>query len=268
MDHPECLAFVSESVLIAGGEAGQIYGMALGDGTPRVIADTGGCVLGVSVDGRGQIYACDCRRNQVLKIDSTGAVSVYSAGTPEHPAVNPNYCAFDAEGNLFYSASGEYFHTEGTGRLFCVSPDGRTRCVHPGPLRFPNGLCLDLEKKLLYVVESTAHDIVAFALDGPALGSLDPVRRIELERDTVPDGIALDRSGKLVVAYYTPDQIAILDEDGSIEELYRDFTGELLNRPTNIALAEDSIYFSNLGGTGLGRIRHRCAPAPLALPGL
>jgi len=266
MDHPECLAFASEDVLIAGGEAGQIYRLALSDGTPSVIANTGGLVLGVCVDGRGQIYACDCRRNQVLRIDPAGAVSVYSAGTPEHPPVNPNYCAFDAEGNLFYSASGEYSHSEGTGKLFCVSPDGQTHCLHPGPLRFPNGLCLDLERKLLYVVESTAHDIVVFGLDGPALGSVEPVRRIELEPDTVPDGIALDRSGKLVVSYYAPDQIAILDEHGSLEELYRDFTGEFLNRPTNVALAEDFIYFSNFGGTGVGRIRYRCAPAPLALP--
>ena len=36
----------------------------------------------------------------------------------------------------------------------------------------------------------------------------------------------------------------------------RDFTAELLARPTNVALQKDAIYFANLGKYHIGRIEH------------
>ena len=57
MQHPEgvCWDPVRERVY-AGGEGGQIYSVDL-DGNVREVANTGGVVLGVAVDGAGLVYA-------------------------------------------------------------------------------------------------------------------------------------------------------------------------------------------------------------------
>lgn len=262
LDHPEGLAFAPDGSLVAGGEAGQIYRIDAATGSSRITAGTEGFVLGVCADASGAVYACDAGRNQVLRIDPSGQVGAVSSGQLD----NPNDCALDAQGNLFFTESGAYHPSRHSGRLFVVTRDGRTECLHAGPFRFANGLCLDAAESLLYVVESTAPGVLVFRLDGPRLASEEPVRRIALEPDTVPDGVALDSDGNVYVAFYSPDQIGVVRRDGTFEVLYRDCLAEWMNRPTNIALRENEIYFANLGGWHIGAVEHPLAPPPSVFP--
>ena len=266
LDHPEGLNFASDGTLFAGGEAGQIYRIDCSSGEWKCIAELGGFVGGVCADAEGSIYACNAGRNRVNRISPRGEVEVYSSGTEEHPLVIPNYCAFGADGNLFFTTSGEYFHEQGTGKLFVVTAEGETRCIHPGPFRFANGLCIDPEESRLYLVQSTAQNILMFDLDGPNLASRQPVSTLDLEPDTVPDGLALDQERNLYVGFYLPDQIGVIRPNGRFEVLYRDFTAELLARPTNVALQRDAIYFANLGKYHIGRIEHPLEPLDVVRP--
>lgn len=262
LDHPEGLAFAPDGALMAGSEAGQIYRIDPENGTFEVVANTGGFVLGLCTDRAGAAYACDAGRNQVLRIGPEGQVAVLA----KEPLDNPNDCALDEHGNLFFSESGEYHPQRHSGRLWVVTPRGRARCVHEGPFRFANGVFVDIHESLVYVVESTAPGVVAFRLDGDRLASARPVREIPLEPGTVPDGIALDVEGNLYVAYYSPDQIGVVRPDGSANVLYRDFLAEWMNRPTNLALRKNEIYFANLGGWHIGAVEHDLIPLPLAVP--
>ena len=266
LDHPEGLNFSSDGTLFAGGEAGQIYRIDCSTGESECMAELGGFVGGVCTDADGNIYACNAGRNQVNRIGPGGEVEVYSSGTGEHPLVFPNYCAFDADGNLFFTTSGEYFHEKGTGKLFVVTAKGETRCIHPGPFRFANGICIDPEESRLYLVQSSAQNILVFDLDGPDVASRQPVRIFDLEPDTVPDGLALDRERNLYIAFYLPDQIGVIRPDGRFEVLYRDFTAALLARPTNVALRTNAIYFTNLGKYHIGRIEHPLEPLDVVRP--
>jgi len=169
LDHPEGLNFAADGSLIAGGEAGQIYRIDCSSGKSETIAETGGTVLGVCTDGAGAVCACDAGRNEVLKTDAGGEVSVLSTGALD----NPNYCAFDAAGNLFFTESVKYHPQERTGRLFVITPDGKTECVHDGPFGFANGICIDPETSLLYLVESTGPRVLVFQTDGPKLARPD-----------------------------------------------------------------------------------------------
>ena len=54
--------------------------------------------------------------------------------------------------------------------------------------------------------------------------------------------------------------------DDSFEVLYRDPLAEWLNRPTNIALRTNEIYFANLGGWHIGAIDHELLPVRPCLP--
>ena len=210
----------------------------------------------------GAFYVCDAGRNEVLRIDPDGTVETVASGGLD----NPNDCAFDGEGNLFFTESGTYHPERHSGRLFVVTAGGETSCVHPGPFRFANGIFIDSNQNLLYMVESTAPSVLVFRLDGPKLMQSEPVRHIKLAPDTVPDGVALDTDGNIYVAYYSPDQIGVIRTDGSFEVLYYDYLAEWMNRPTNMALCENEIYFANLGGWHIGAVKHRLTPVAPFLP--
>lgn len=262
LDHPEGLCFAADGSLMCGSEAGAIYRIDPETGSFKVTAQTGGFVLGMSADQAGAVYVCDAGRNEVLRIDPGGGVEAISAGRLD----NPNDCAFDAAGNLFFTESGTYHRVRHSGRLFAITPEGETRCIHPGPFRFANGVFIDHSNALLYMVESTAPGILAFRIDGPQLTSPGPVRQIPFEPGSVPDGVALDMEGNVYVAFYSPDQIGVIRPDGRFEVLYRDPLAEWMNRPTNLALRKDEIYFANLGGWHIGAVEHRLEPMLPFLP--
>ncbi|MEB3100944.1 SMP-30/gluconolactonase/LRE family protein [Ferviditalea candida] len=88
-------------------------------------------------------------------------MSVYSSGTKEFPAKYPNYPVFDNKGNLYYSDSGGDFY-RAEGRIVVVRPDGATEHLYGGHLHFPNGMAIDAEEKNLYVIQSSASNILRF----------------------------------------------------------------------------------------------------------
>jgi gluconolactonase len=265
LDHPEGLNFGPDGMLYAGGEAGQVYRIDPNTGAVTEFARAEGfLMLGVTLDGRGNLYGCSVGRKEVVKVTPDGAISSYSKGISNAPLVNPNYSVFDAAGNLYFSDSGDYFRP--TGRIYVVRPDGATETFHAGPLAFPNGLAIDPAEKFLYVVQSTAPNIVRILLRDRS-ASRQPEVYVTLH-DVVPDGLAFDASGKLVISCYVPDRILIADRDGVVRTLMDDPGAELLNRPTNVALAAGRIYFANLGGWHLGCFDADVEPMPLRYPRL
>ena len=262
LDHPEGICLLADGTLAVGSESGRVCQVRPSGGRARPLAETGGFVLGLCADRSGAVYACDAGRNEVLRAEPDGTVVALSAGTLD----NPNDCALDAHGNLFFTESGVYHPEKRSGRLFVITPEGAMRCIHPGPFRFANGIFVDADASLLYMVESTAPSVLVFRTDGPGLRSQSPVRTIPLEPDTVPDGVALDTEGNIYVAFYCPDQVGVIRPDGRFEVLFRDPLAEWMNRPTNVVLARDEIYFANLGGWHIGAVRHPLLPLPPSFP--
>ncbi|MBV9851181.1 MAG: SMP-30/gluconolactonase/LRE family protein, partial [Armatimonadetes bacterium] len=137
--------------------------------------------------------------------------------------------------------------------------------LHAGPFRFANGLAIDPGGEWLYVAQSTAANIVRVPLDR-ANGPVEVTHT--LPENTVPDGLAFDLDGRLVIGCYRPDVVYLGHPDGSVEALVEDYTGELLNRPANAALHGGRLYLSNLGGWHLSVLDTDLRPAPLHRPAL
>src|SRR4051812_7159260 len=109
LDHPEGVAWDPVSGRVyAGGEAGQVYAIGL-DGSVETVAVTGGFILGLAVDGDGLVYACDVGRGAVMRVDpTTGNIKPFASGDGTQSMIAPNWLAFDAEGALYVTDSGDW----------------------------------------------------------------------------------------------------------------------------------------------------------------
>lgn len=261
LDHPEGVAWSPDGVLYAGGEAGQIYEVTLA-GEVREVATTGGSLLGLTLDGDGRIYACDCERLEVVRIDPrTCSTDVYSS----LEMTLPNASAFDAAGNLYVTDSGDTKADDG--RVIRIAPGGETTVWCEAVPRYPNGICLSADGRELLVVESYLPGVSAVPIleDGSAG---EPRVVLELPR-TVPDGIALDAAGAMYVACYRPDRILRARPGGEVEVLADDWEGIVLNAPTNLAFAGadlDVLVATSVGETQLASAPADTSGLPLARP--
>jgi sugar lactone lactonase YvrE len=266
LDHPEGVTWGVEGRIYAGGEAGQIYSVGL-DGSLETRGTTGGFIYGLALDGRGNVYACDMGRAEVVRMDPTGAVETYSSGTPERPLRVPNWAAFDDVGNLYVTDSGEWGSDDGV--IFKVEPGGRTGVWTTALPRFPNGLCLTSRGDSLYVIESRGRAIwrVPILEDGAA-GAPEPFAELP---GSQPDGVAIDSQGIVYVGCYRPDRIYRITPQGEAEVLAEDPDGVVLNQPANLAFVGprlDRLVVSSLGGWSLMIADVEAAGASLRYPRL
>lgn len=249
LDHPEGIAGAPDGTLIAGGEAGQVYRIGPG-GVVEEIASTGGFIYGVTLDGAGNVYACDYGNASVARVSPAGEVSTWSAGAPERPMRVPNFAAFDDAGNLYVTDSGEWGADDGV--VYRVAPDGSTGVWSRDVPRFPNGCCLSADGGTLYVVESHGREVVAVPIASDGAAGV-PATVVSLA-GSQPDGIALAEDGTMVVGCYRPDRLYAVAPNGAVRVLAEDPDGVILNQPANVAFVGDRlerIVVSSLGGWSL-----------------
>ena len=266
LDHPEGVAAGADGTVYAGGEAGQIY--RIQDGTAVEIGTTGGFLYGVTLDGGGNVYACDIGRAEVVRVSPRGNVTSVSTGTADRPLRVPNFAAFADDGSLFVTDSGEWRGDDGL--VFRITPDGETNVWSEAAVGFPNGCCLTADGDALLVVETTKSRIVRIGIrDDGSAGQRD----VAVARpDSLPDGIALASDGTMFVGCWRPDRVWRIPPGGDPEVLADDPDGVTFNQPANVAFVGpdlDRLAVSSLGGwaivagdvgvTGL-RLRYPASP--------
>ena len=254
LDHPEDVAVTDEGLLYAGGEDGDIYRVDPASNTVEVFGSTGGSVLGVALGPEGDLYTCDFQRHAVYRLPladdrPVGPPEKHVAGGPDAPPLHPNYAAFDREGRLYVSDSGQREKLPGPfddsgGCIYVVDPDGSRRVLTDELSAFPNGIALSADDETLYVCETGTHSISAVHLDG---GHATGIELVTDECGMV-DGLALDDEERLYVASIGDDAVYRYD-DGDLELLVHDETGLTINNPTNVAFGGpdmQTLYVANL----------------------
>ena len=265
LDHPECVAPGSDGRLYAGGEAGQVYRVSL-DGSFEQIGSTGGFALGICLDGDDNVYVCDMARNEVVRVAPDGTASVYAAGLPDRPLVNPNYPVFDDLGNLYVSASGGWKTNDGC--IWVVRPGGASEVLRDDVTAFPNGLAINPAGDHLYAIESLGMRVVRVAIsEGRSSGPVEKV--LDIPERHLGDGLAFDAEGGLYVACYTPDVIYRLSPDGVLEKVAEDWESVALSSPTNLAFVgtdRRTLVSASLARWHLSRAEVRVPGMPLRYP--
>jgi gluconolactonase len=251
LNHPEGVAWnPSDGRVYAGGEGGEIYAITL-EGAVTQVAETGGSMLGIAVDGRGRVYACDDAKGEIARWEpSSGSVSTYARGPDGEDMDCPNVATFGPDGSLYVTCSGE----AGRPEIVRVSPGGgnveRWTTAVPG---YPNGALVTPDGDALVVVEAHAQRLVRVPIraDGGA-GEPDVIAELP---DTDPDGVALDAEGDYWVTLYRPDGLVRVSPDGrDVELVVDDHLARTLDAPTNVAWVGDRLdraVVANVGGTHL-----------------
>lgn len=244
IDHAEGVAIDSDGTVWAGGEEGQIYRGSL-DGEPEVVATVPGQALGVTLDGRGGVYVAVCTGTPGLYgVTGDGATSLVSAGTDELPCTTPNFAVVLPTGAVVWTDSGEWGADDA--RIYRTD-DAGTRVADTSCRGFANGLALSSDGRTLAVAESTLPGVTLLTVGED--GSLGDRRVLAELPGTVPDGLAYDAGGRLLVACYAPDAILRVERDGAVETLVHDPLRTTLSSPTNVAFipGTSTLVAANLG---------------------
>lgn len=253
LDHPEGVTFGPDGKAYAGGEKGQLYRIDIEQRTVQEFASAGdGLNAGLALDKAGNVYLCNAGGGVVNKITPAGEVSVYFAGSDEHPLITPNYPAFDADGNLYVTASGAW--KADNGAVWSIAPGGEGTLLTTECCQFPNGCAVSPGGGYLYIAMSlNAPRVIRFPIaNGRKSGPIETV--VELP-GTVPDGLAFCDDGSFLISCYRPDEIYHYQLDGTLTLLMSDYEGTLLGAPTNVVFAGADLsvlLWANLGRWHIG----------------
>ena len=267
LNHPEGVTWNPiDGSIYAGGEGGEYYAVTL-EGDLTQVGSSGGSLLGLAVDGRGRVYACDAGKGEISRMDpSSGAVETYARGVDGGDMDCPNVAAFGPDGVLYVTCSGE----DGRPEIVRISPGATTvdRWTTAVPA-YPNGCLVTPDDSALVVVEARAERIVRVPIR--ADGSAGEPETIAELPDTDADGIALDAEGNYWVTLYRPDGIVRVAPDGRTDLVVDDHLASTLDAPTNIAWVGsnlDRAVVANVGGTTISIADLGVAGEPLHLPEL
>jgi gluconolactonase len=243
LDHPEGVAWSpTENAAYAGGEAGQIYRIPMETEVAQVVAEVGGQVLGVTLDGRDRVIACAPGVRTLAVFDGRDVHPLVTE-VEGRQLVTPNYAAFAADGTLYFTDSGSWEAHDG--RVLLMTPQGEVGVLSEALTRFPNGCAVTSDGRWLWVAESLGPTVSRLDLrDG---GSPEIVVRLH---GHVPDGLAFTADGGILISCYRPDRIYHLDSSGRLEVVAQDPHGTLLAAPTNVCFAGrdlDRVLSANLG---------------------
>lgn len=262
LNHPEGVAWNPvDGHVYAGGEAGEFYRVSL-DGDVEELGATGGSMLGIAVDGRGRVYACDDGNGEIARIDpTTGAIETFARGVGGVELDEPNVAAFGPDGSLYVTCSGEE-------RPEIVRiREGATERWCDELVDYPNGMVVLPAGDAMLVMESHAQRIARLPIEPD--GTPGRAATFAELPDTDADGLALDAAGHVWATLYRPDGLVRFDPDGREVLRIDDHLATTLDAPTNIVFVGEGLrraVVANVGDRFLAWADLDVAGAPLHYP--
>ena len=125
-----------------------------------------------------------------------------------------NDLVFDAIGRLYFTDQGQTGMHDPTGCVYRWQPDGRLdQLMSNGPS--PNGLAVSEDMRVLYVALTRANQVWRAPIQ--ADGSISKMGALQsFFGPTGPDGLAIDRFGRLLVAHPSLGGVFVLNTIGEV----------------------------------------------------
>lgn len=257
LSHPEGVAIGPDGWIWTGNQNGDICRISPDGSTMERVASTGGFALGLAFDGDRALFVCDMKHAAVFRLDlASGGLTRFT-----QPGIRiPNYPLVDkARGVLLVSDS----HASGQAGPGIWSYDletGDGALWYDKPLNFANGIAL--RDDAVYVCETFDAAVSRIPID--ADGTAGPKETYADGLPGLPDGIAFDRDGGLVVGCYEPSRLLRIPPGGGrADVLIEDPTAHVFCHPTNVAFDGDRLFTANLGRWHISQVSMDVGAPPL-----
>lgn len=265
-----------------GGRNGIVYKVSP-DGVVHEVAQLPDRAIpnGVTLDRDGSFVYCDLRHHAVMRRSPDGTVSLVADRAGDLPLNMPNFCSYDAEGNLYVSNSStrpgrevfaEFTDPQPNGAVVRIRPDGRGEVVATG-IYFANGTAIDPNEDAVYVLESSRNDCVRIQINKD--GTFGKPEIYATGFPALPDGMAFDVDRNLYVTLpgvpangklEPRNRIIKVDPNGAWETFVHDPDGTKMHFPTNCAFGGpdmQDLFIANLEGDHFNTLRTGVTGHPL-----
>jgi len=263
---PEGVVVDREDNVYGGGADGVIRKLSP-DGRVSEFARTGGRPAGMALDRQGNLFVCDVGKSAVLKITPNGEVSLFADQVGPVKMYLPNFPVFDADGNLYVTNStdhplggmedvaAEIRNPVPKGALVRLRPDGRGEVAATG-LYFANGAAIDPREEYVYVLQSTRNNCLRIAMRKD--GTHGQAEQYGENLGGLPDGMAFDAEGYLIVTLPMNNRLVVVDPAGKVSNLVDDRDGKTLLAPTNCAFGGpnfEDLFIAHIEADRVSKLR-------------
>jgi gluconolactonase len=199
-------------------------------GTWDVVAQWDGEPNGMKFLNAKQLLVTDYRNGLVVLDIDSGQVRPYLERRNSERFKGVNDLVFDSGGNLYFTDQGQTGLQDPTGRVYRLCPDGRLDMLLSN-VPSPNGIVLSKDERFLFVAATRGNCVWRMPL--LADGSVSKVGQFFTSYGpSGPDGLAMDESGRLLVANPGLAYVWVLSPRAEPEEV---LTGPAGASVTNLA---------------------------------
>jgi gluconolactonase len=204
--------------------------------------------------------------NGLMVVDSrSGTVRPYLGRRNTERFKGLNDLTFDAQGNLYFTDQGQTGLHDPTGRVYRLSPAGRLDLLLSN-VPSPNGIVLSPDEKFLFVAVTRGNCVWRMPL--LADGSVSKAGQFFTSYGpSGPDGLAMDESGRLLVANPGLAYVWVLNQRAEPVQVLRGEAGTSL---TNLAFGgtdRKTLYCTDSTHGAILRTGMDIAGTPLHQPG-
>jgi gluconolactonase len=201
-----------------------------------LVAQYDGWPNGLAMHRDGALWIADYRRGLLrLAVEASAGERVEPTPILGHRNSESfkglNDLTFDAEGNCYFTDQGQTGLHDPTGRVYRLDRERGRLDLLVGGIPSPNGIALDTTQKVLFIAVTRANSVWR----GPILadGNVSKIGAFRTFFGTSgPDGMAVDRDNRLVVAHASLGGAFVIDARGEVTHFVKSPGGSTV---TNVA---------------------------------
>ena len=180
------------------------------NGVTHVFREPSGGANGLRFDHEGRLLTCEAGNRRVARTETNGTITVLADLFEGEKFNSPNDIATDSKGRIYFTdpryGSRDTMEMQIEG-VYRVDAPGKVTRVIGRELQRPNGILVTPDDKYLFVADNNnnliggARKLWRFNLDGN--GNVHPASQkliFDWQTSRGPDGIKMDRAGRLFVA--------------------------------------------------------------------
>lgn len=153
-------------------------------------------------------------RRGLLRLDArSGAIEPLAVSFEGEPFLGLSDLAVARSGDIWFTDSGRTSLSDPRGRVFRLDRAGALRLVLAN-VPYPNGIALSPDEAFVYVAATRANAVWRLSAVLPAEGPPMAGTYVTLGGGLGPDGLAVDRAGRLAVAHAQAGRAFVFDRLG------------------------------------------------------